>query len=380
MRPYCLYPARCMNPAPPQEDPRFLQEQIVTYIGNKRHLLDFIRGGVREVQRRTGREKLRCLDAFSGSGVVARFLKSAAAELFVNDLEPYAEVINRCYLANRSAVDTAALERLHADFCRRVEDGLAPGPVARLYAPRDDERITPGERVFYTRRNAEYIDTARRLADTLPPEMQPFFLAPLLYEASVHTNTSGVFKGFYKNADGVGQFGGTGRNALQRILAAISLPLPVFSRFECPCHILRGDAAQVAASLPQLDLAYIDPPYNQHPYGSNYFMLNFILNPDENKDISKVSGIPRDWNRSDFNVHRKAQHALAALLEALPARFVLVSYNSEGFISKGDMTALLQQFGRVDVMETDYAAFRGSRNLSSRSLRVKEYLFLLERG
>ena len=369
-----------MNSAPLQEDPRFLQEQIITYIGNKRHLLDFIGGGVREVQRRLGREKLRCLDACSGSGVVARFLKSVAAELYVNDLEPYAEVINRCYLANRSSVDTAGLARLHAGFLRRVENGLAPGPVARLYAPQDDTRIAPGERVFYTRRNAVYIDTVRRLADTLPPGLQPFFLAPLLYGASVHTNTSGVFKGFYKNADGVGQFGGTGRNALKRIMAPISLQLPVFSRFECPCHILRGDAAQVAADLPQLDLAYIDPPYNQHPYGSNYFMLNFILNPDEGKTLSKVSGIPQDWNRSDFNAHRKAQNALAALLEAVPARFALVSYNSEGFISRADMTALLQRFGKVDVMETDYAAFRGSRNLAARSLRVKEYLFLLERA
>ena len=26
-----------------------------------------------------------------------------------------------------------------------------------------------------------------------------------------------------------------------------------------------------------LDLAYFDPPYNQHPYGSNYFMLNLLV-------------------------------------------------------------------------------------------------------
>ena len=368
-----------MHAEPLQEDPAFLQEQIVTYLGNKRHLLGFIGSGVQEVQRRLGRSGLTCLDAFSGSGVVARYLKSVAAELYVNDLEPYAEVINRCYLANRSAVDAAGLAALHAEFCRRVESTLAPGPVAELYAPRDDAHIARGERVFYTRRNAEYIDTARRLTDTLPPEMQPFFLAPLLYEASVHTNTSGVFKGFYKNAEGVGQFGGTGRNALQRILAPIRLPLPVFSRFECPCHILRGDAAQVAASLPQLDLAYIDPPYNQHPYGSNYFMLNFILNPHTGREFSQVSGIPQDWNRSDFNSRRKVQQAFTALLDCLPARFVLLSYNSEGFLTRAEMAALLERFGRVDVLETDYAAFRGSRNLASRNLRVKEYLFLLER-
>lgn len=367
-------------PAPtPQEDPRFLQEQIVTYIGNKRHLLDFIGQGVREVQSRLGREKLCCLDAFSGSGVVARYLKAHAAELYVNDLEPYAETINRCYLANRGAVRELGLEQVHARFCRDVAAQLAPGPVAEHYAPADDSRISPGERVFYTRRNAEYIDTACRLIRALPAELQPFLYAPLLYEASVHTNTAGVFKGFYKNAEGVGQFGGTGRNALARIMAPISIPMPVFSRFECPCHVLRGDAAAVVRGLPPLDLAYIDPPYNQHPYGSNYFMLNFILDPLAPRTLSPVSGIPQGWNRSAYNRRREAAEALRGLVESVPARFVLISYNSEGFITRDAMEELLRPLGRVDVMATDYAAFRGSRNLRSRSLRVQEYLFLLEK-
>ena len=108
-------------------------------------------------------------------------------------------------------------------------------------------------------------------------------------------------------------------------------------------------------------------------------MLNFILNPDTGREFSQVSGIPQDWNRSDFNSRRRVQQAFTALLDCLPARFVLVSYNSEGFLTRAELAALLERFGRVDVLETDYAAFRGSRNLASRNLRVKEYLFLLER-
>lgn len=57
-------------------------------------------------------------------------------------------------------------------------------------------------------------------------EVRPYFIAPLLAEASVHTNTSGVFKGFYKDRHGVGKFGGTAGNALSRILGDISLPFP----------------------------------------------------------------------------------------------------------------------------------------------------------
>ena len=358
----------------------YLQEQIITYLGNKRHLLDFIGQGVQEVQNRLGRRRLRCLDAFSGSGVVSRYLKQFSECLYTNDLEDYARVLNTCYLANREEVQAAALPRRYEELMQRMPEEMHPGLLARYYAPQDDAHIQLGERVFYTHRNAVYLDTARRLIGEMPESVQPFFLAPLLYEASVHTNTSGVFKGFYKNAEGVGQFGGRGRHALQRICADIQLQLPVFSRYDTEYHVMQGDAAVLPTILPELDLAYVDPPYNQHPYGSNYFMLNLLLRNEMPAECSAVSGIPDDWNRSSYNRRCEAAESLRALLAGLPARFILVSYNSEGFISPQEMKALLAPLGRVTEMVTDYATFRGCRNLRSRSLSVQEYLYLLEKA
>lgn len=369
-----------MNGTPPAgEDPRYLQEQLITYLGNKRRLLDFIGQAVGKVRRQLGGRKLRCFDAFSGSGIVSRYLKQHAEALYTNDLEDYARVLNTCYLANSDAVQAAHLPERHAELLRQIEENPTPGLLAKLYAPQDDERIHRGERVFYTRRNAVYLDTARQLIGQQPAELQPFFLAPLLSEASVHTNTAGIFKGFYKDANGVGKFGGRGANALQRIMAPVELPLPVFSRYDCELHVLQSDACAAAASLPEIDLAYLDPPYNQHPYGSNYFMLNLLLRYEEPAQMSAVSGIPRDWNRSAYNKRSQVQEALDALLGTLPARFVLISYNSEGFVTLPEMQALLARHGQVQLMQTDYATFRGCRNLRARALSVKEYLFLLRK-
>ena len=61
-----------------EEDPTYLTRQLVTYIGNKRALLGLIRGAVEDVRQQTGQDKLRILDAFSGSGVVSRMLKQYA--------------------------------------------------------------------------------------------------------------------------------------------------------------------------------------------------------------------------------------------------------------------------------------------------------------
>ncbi len=363
----------------PEENPAYLTEQLITCLGNKRSLLGFIGAALDRVCARLGQQRLRCYDAFSGSGVVARFLKRYSHTLYANDLEAYSEMLNRCYLANQGEVASAELPSLWAEVQQRLRAEWAPGLVAELYAPQDDTCIRPGERAFYTRRNATFLDTACRIIRTLPEAVQPFFYGPLLSEASVHTNTSGVFKGFYKNREGVGQFGGVGQNALSRILAPMELKLPVFSRFDTEYHVLRGDATDSARLLPEVDLAYLDPPYNQHPYGSNYFMLNFLLEYKRPQVLSPVSGIPADWNRSVYNRRRDARSALAELLSALPARFALLSYNSEGFVSLNELLDTVRADWKAEVMTQDYATFRGCRNLNARPLQVKEILLLLER-
>ena len=369
----------------PVENTGYLRSQLITCIGNKRSLLPFIGRALEQVRRRLGRDRLRLCDVFNGSGVAARFFKSYAELLLANDLESYSEVINRCYLANRSELPLERLRELHADLTRRLrEEPLKRGFIAELYAPEDEGHIRAGERVFYTPRNARFIDSARQYIGELEPELRPFFIAPLLAEASVHANTAGVFKGFYKDADGRGSFGVSGADALARIKGEIGLPFPLWSDCECPVRVFREDANALARRLRsepvELDAAYLDPPYNQHPYGSNYFMLNLICSYQRPAGISPVSGIPPDWNRSDYNRAAHARRALAELAEAIPARFLLISFNSEGFISPGEMNALAANLGRMEVLETPYTAFRGSRNLSGRNIHVREYLYVIEKN
>ena len=362
------------------EKEEYLTRQIITYIGNKRALLDFIAVGIREVQKKLGKEKLRIFDIFSGSGIVARFFKQYSDLLIVNDLEKYSKTINECYLSNESELDLLLLRKYYNEILEELSNGLKKGMISELYAPCDDKNIQEGERVFYTSRNAMYIDTARQLIMKVPEDKQKYFLAPLLSEASIHANTSGVFKGFYKEKEsGVGQFGGSNEDALFRIRGDIQLPFPIFSSFNCEILIYNDDANNIAASMPELDVAYLDPPYNQHPYGSNYFMLNLVLDYKYPENISKVSGIPENWNRSLYNKEHEAFGALSSLVENINAKYVIISFNSEGFIELGQMTEMLKKTGKVKVFEKKYNTFRGSRNLNSREIHVKEFLFLLEK-
>lgn len=366
---------------PGAELPEYLSRQLITYIGNKRALLGHIAAAVEQVKHRLGKARLRIFDAFSGSGVVSRYFKAHADLLISNDIEQYAAATARCYLSNRSEVDLAAISQAVADLNQRVDtENFPTGFIEELYSPKDEKCITGEDRVFYTKSNARRLDNYRRLMDSLPAEMQNMLLGPLLSSASVHANTAGVFKGFYKNRETrIGQFGGSGSDALMRITGQIRLDVPVLSNFECEYQVLQDDANAVAPRMKDLDLVYIDPPYNQHPYGSNYFMLNLLLRYQRPCCVSRVSGIPTDWQRSGYNVKARSFPLLKDLLGTLDTRFLLVSFNNEGFIPAHQMRAMLAELGSLNVVETQYNAFRGSRNFDNRPIHVTEQLFLVER-
>ena len=360
----------------------FFTSHLITYIGNKRRLLPFLYRGFSKIRDRIGKNKLVVFDGFVGSGATARLLKAFASEIHVNDLEDYSETVSRAYLANRSEIEIEELEK-HINWLNKNKlkiKSKKPGFVEKNYAPKNDRDVQDGERVFYTNTNAQIIDNIRKLIDDIPQPYRHFCLASLIVKASIHNNTSGVFKGFHKR-NGIGHFGGQGENALARIMQEITLDTPIFSDFECPVFVHKRDTNELVKDndLPVFDLVYYDPPYNQHPYGSNYFMLN-IINEGKAREIQNgVSGIAKEWNKSAYNKKRLAEEAMDSLLANTRSRFIAVSYNNEGIIPIESFKNILSRYGKWELMEQDYNTYRGSRNLCDRDIKVKELLWILEK-
>jgi adenine-specific DNA-methyltransferase len=360
-----------------------LKEQLITYLGNKRKLIPHIAEEIQTIQQTLGKSSLSILEPFSGSGSASRMLKLHANHLVVNDLEGYCATLARCYLAsptqkeyNKIVQTTEALNNLPL-----VQKGL----FQDYYAPQHDERIKSTERVYYTSENGQRIDTIRQAIFTQIPEQQrPFYLAPLLVESSIHTNTSGTFNSFLKK-DGVGHFGGRGEHALNRILAPIELPVPVFSyqpRTRVDIHQM--DANTLCQKLQEddakFDVAYLDPPYNKHPYGTFYFMLNIVNNWDPTfVPPNNLRGQPNTWNRSKYNSFTDCEETFSDLIECIPARYVLLSYNNEGIIPENRVRSILQKYGTVTRKDIVYPTYKACKNLASRSKNVVEYLWILEK-
>jgi len=358
------------------ENKGYLTKQLITCIGNKRKLLGPIIDIMGSISEELGR-KLDILDMFSGSGVVSRAVRPHARTVIANDLERFSQVVNNSFLVNHSEKDLLAAEELCKELNALADkDEMVEGFISKLYAPKDDV-CKEGERCFYTTDNAKRLDSFRQWLVGDPAEK--LLLGPLLAAASIHTNTAGIFKSYYKK-DGIGHFGGKGEDALARIKGKIELSPPVQSNFNVSVSIFREDAMTLAPYLPHVDVAYLDPPYNQHPYGSNYFMLNLLADYVEPYDISRVSGIPKDWNRSNYYKKDAAKKELCSLLETVKASYVLLSYSNEGFIPREEIKEILEGIGTlISITDKRHNVFRGSRNFNHRPTDLTEQFFLLKK-
>lgn len=358
-----------------------MKEQVLTYIGNKRDLIDFVLSPIPEILKDLGKEKLVIADLFSGSGIVARNLKKFSSLLIANDLEGYSKVINESYLTDKSDFDEEEYNGYLNELLALVEEHPIEGVITKNYAPKDTNNIQFGERCFFTHENAVFIDSVRYYIDACIPEhLKIFFLARLLIGASIHANTSGHMKSFFKSKETrIGKFGGDGENALTRILGTIDMSAPQLSDSFCESIVFQEDANELVRKLKGLDVAYIDPPYNQHPYGSNYHILNTIVKNEIPENISRVSGIPKDWNRSDYNKKNKAKPAFEDLIANTDAKYIIVSYSNEGFISTQEIKNILSKYGELEIKSKEYNTYRGSRNLNNRGIYVEERLFILKK-
>ena len=365
------------------ENDKYLKDQLITYIGNKRSLLSFINESIIDIKAKLGKEKVTTFDGFAGSGVVSRFLKQHSSKVYANDLEKYSYAITKSFLTNKSEVDFDYIKEttIHLNNIKKQTKGV--GVIEKLYAPKNTKAIEHGERCFYTNENAKIIDRIRLEIDTLDcdEKYKDIFLSILLHEASVHTNTAGVFKGFYKSTEtDTGKFGGNGENALERILGEIVMEPIILSNYECEYQVFNGDTNEVVKNMEEVDIVYYDPPYNQHPYGSNYHILNTIYENVEPAKVSKVAGIREDWNKSAYNKKVAAEKAMEDLIKNTKAKYILVSYNNEGIIKTEKMQEILSKYGEVELRTKEYNTYKGSRNLKEREQKVQEQIYVLKKN
>jgi adenine-specific DNA-methyltransferase len=147
-----------------------------------------------------------------------------------------------------------------------------------------------------------------------------------------------------------------------RSYAPLTLRLPEL--LPGPGVARRADALDAATSLPPVDLAYLDPPYNQHRYFTNYHVWETLVAwdaPEHYGVACKRVDARDDATKSVFNRRRLMPDALRRLVATVRARVVVVSYNDESWVSAEELRDLCSVHGHVEMLTFDSRRYVGAR-------------------
>jgi adenine-specific DNA-methyltransferase len=363
----------------------YLTSQIITYMGNKRKMLDKIENVLINLEKQEGR-KLSIGDGFSGSGVVSRLFKRRADKLYTNDIADYSETLNKCFLQNISNSDFEQIKK-YIDAANRHADKKTKkynkSFVSGTWAPSGE--IKNDDRVYFTKENGERIDIIRNYISIVPEKYKPYLLASLLVKVSIHNNTNGQFSAYYKNGE-KGQYGGKNNIDLNRITRPISLEYPIYENHNCQINIQKKDTNEWVKTLPKLDVVYFDPPYNKHPYNIYYFLLNIINNWNiEEKIPDTYRGQPLNWEKSLYNSSIHAEKTFDDLIKNTNAKYIILSYNNGGIIGLSKINSILQKYGTVDKIPITHKTYNRLKGISEYKRKkekesIKEYIWILNKN
>ena len=363
----------------------FLKKQIITYMGNKRKLISNLSDILDTVTEELKQTKISAADAFSGSGIISRLLKTRTSTLFTNDLAGYSKTLNLCYLSTPTADEIVRIKQYIQQankFALEDGDGGAPAWIRRHWAPSGE--ITKKDRAYFTENNALLIDKYMFFIKSIPKHYQHYLLAPLLVKASVHNNTNGHFSAFYKDENGVGKYGGKKEIDVKRITGDIVLEMPIFSPNPCEIHISQLDSNEWVEQIPHTDVMYLDPPYNQHPYSIYYFMLDIINNWNTDLVIPNTNrGQPKNWVKSAYNSFSHAEEVFAKLISKIDSKFIILSYNNKGIIPIKKIEEILSKRGQIYTIPVDHKTYNKLKGIANYKRKgeceaVKEFIWLVD--
>jgi len=368
----------------------YVFSQLIPYIGNKRKLLQLITQAINEVINDPKSKTF--VDLFSGSTVVARLAKQLGFRVLCNDWEPYSKHIAIGTVKINSVPNFDLLGGVDTVFEKlNGLDGIE-GYITQHLCPKDDENPNhESERQFFMRKNGLKIDAMRERVEEwknegkLTPEEFSYLIAAFMYSVSYVSNTSGVFKGFHRG------WGGSNGTALYRIGSDFELKKPITYDNQQNNVVTRRDAGEIVGSLTEIlgnipDIVYLDPPYNQHPYGANYHILNTVAlwdKPPLPKEITKgtKAAIRKDWRterRSAYNYKNRAADEFRQLIESIEAKYILTSYSTEGNMDLHDLISILGSKGSLKIKKQEYVRYRVSSTRPSPKPRNVEFVVITD--
>lgn len=335
---------------------------MIKYLGSKRPLLSLL---VKTVQQ-FGTNVTSVIDLFSGTSRVGHALKAAGYQVFSNDINAYAHTLALCYVqSDKEQLESDAIKLIAEMNQIKGEPGYFTETFcekARFFKPKNGARI-----------DAIREEIARKC---LPQELEAVLLVSLMEAADRVDSTTGVQMAYLKN---------WATRADKDIELRLPVLLPQAPAGKSLAH--RMDARDAVNTL-EADLAYLDPPYNQHSYLGNYHVWESLITWDK-PEVYGVAckRIDVKQRQSIFNSKKNFKNALVEVIQNIRAKHLIVSFNNEGFVGQEELEQMLLTKGQVSILENDYKRYvgaqigifnpKGEKVGKVSHLRNKEFLYVV---
>ena len=331
----------------------------MNYIGSKYKLSDFISSSVKSIIGDDLSDKIFC-DLFAGTGVVGRNFKKEVKKVISNDMEFYSYVLNKNYIENHEFLDNEIyikeLNETNGEEGFIFNEYSENGKADRLYFSEHN-----GKKIDAIRTKIEFWKTEKKISSAL----YYFLLASLLESADKVANTASVYGAFLKKIK---------KTAQKELILE-----PAIFEINSHSHEVYNEDSNILIKKIEGDILYLDPPYNAREYGANYHLLNTIAKYDNFTPKGKT-GL-RDYSKSAFCKKKEVEKSFDDLIKNANFKYIFLSYNNEGIMSSETIKKILSNYGKYDLLTTEYQRFRADKkeNRNHKASSTTEYLHILEK-
>lgn len=351
------------------------------YIGNKENILE----NIYSILQSNNVSGKTFFDFFAGTTNVGRFFKSKKYQIFSSDILYLSYCLQKAYIENNEEPKFENLinnlpkqnsENLFQNSLEIVESYLTSlegveGFIYKNYTPSGTKELQQ-PRMYFIDENGKKIDAIRQQIENwknedLISESEYFILLTCLIETiGFYSNIAGVYAAFHKHWD-------------FRALRPLELRTIQFVDNGKKNIVYNDDSMNLLDKI-DVDILYLDPPYNERQYAPNYHILETIAKYDE-PQLRGVTGM-RDYSsqKSRFCNSTTALEDLDEIAKTAKYKFLVLSYNSEGIMPSEKIIETLKQYGSVKLEQFEYARFKSNNNGLARTKKtVFEQLYILKR-
>lgn len=338
--------------------------QILRYLGNKESISDTIKEII--CQKVNVDSTTVFFDAFCGTGSMSNTFKDMCKIIINDNLNCSATYAHGRLIAANCTFENLGFNPFN--FFNDNNEHVIRGYFYTNYSPGGSNRM------YLSEFNAGRVDYFRETIESwyvnheINENEYHYLLACLIESVSFVSNTAGVYGAFLKKWD-------------ERALKPIQfMDLSDGTKSIHPIDVSTCKLEDIIKDI-DCDILYLDPPYTQNQYGTQYHLLETLVLNDKPDTISKVTGSRSTREmRSDWSKIYKVHILLDKIIALTNAQHIFISYNNDGDMSKEFIEAVLKRYGYEDSYECITIPYKKYENWKSTNKKEHfEYLFYIKK-